>query len=80
MASPKRWKCTTSLARRNLIKKIEQSSNETYSVTVEDILALRHIIAEGCMLCKMLLSKTGDVNKAVELYNKVCYENSIQDI
>lgn len=68
------------IARGKLIKKIEQSSNETYSVTVEDILALRHIIGEGCMFCKTLLSKTGDVNKAVELYNKVCYENSVQDI
>ena len=67
------------IARRNLIKRIEQSSNETYSVTVKDVLALRHIIAEGCMLCKILLSKTGDVNKAVELYNKVCYENSVQN-
>lgn len=62
----------------NLIKKIEQSSNETYSVTVKDILALRHIIGEGCMLCKALLSKTGDVNKAIELYNKVHYD-SIQN-
>lgn len=68
------------IAHGKLIKKIEQSSNETYSVTVKDVLALRHIIAEGCMLCKILLSKTGDVNKAVELYNKVCYENSVQDI
>lgn len=67
------------IARRNLIKRIEQSSNETYSVTVKDVLALRHIIAEGYMLCKILLSKTGDVNKAVELYNKVCYENSVQN-
>jgi len=32
------------IARRNLIKKIEQSSNETYSVTVKDVLALRHIM------------------------------------
>ena len=67
------------IAHGKLIRKIEQSSNETYSVTVEDILALRHIIGESCMFCKTLLSKTGDVNKAVELYNKVCYENSIQN-
>ena len=67
------------IARNNLIKKIEQSSNETYNVTVKDVLALRHIIGEGCMFCKILLSKTGDVNKAIELYNKVRYENSIQN-
>lgn len=63
----------------NLIKKVKQSSNEIYYVTVEDILALRKIIGEGCMLCKVLLSKTGDINKAVELYNKVCYENCVQN-
>lgn len=64
-------------AHDKLMKKINQSSNEMHNVTMEDILALRKIIGEGCMFCKTLLRKTGDVNKAVELYNKVCYENSL---
>ena len=65
------------IATERLLKAIRNYSNETYPVHWKACSELRKAIGQGIIVCKTLLSRTGDVNKAVELYNKVCYENNL---
>lgn len=67
------------IATERLLKSIRNYSDETYPVCWKSCFELRKVIGQGIVVCKELLSKTGDVNKAIELYNKVCYENSVQN-
>lgn len=57
----------------DILNKLNQFENKIEKPLYNDCIELRQKIYCGLYICKVLLQKTGDINKAVELYNKLKY-------
>jgi len=55
----------------DILKKLNQLENKIEQPSYNDCLELRQKLYCGLYICKVLLQKTGDIDKAVELYNNL---------
>ena len=60
----------------SIIHEIRQLPTIKEQPITHDIMEVRKKLGEGLIICKLLMQKTGNIDRAVTLYNDICMKLS----